>query len=556
VIALLLALLTAPFQIVPPQAPGLTSIVSVASDGSQSNGISINSGLSDDGRFVVFESQATNLVPNDTNASSDVFLRDRLLGTTTRISVTSSGVQVQKGGRLPVISGDGTKAAFTSQSPFFAPGDGNMLADIIVRDLTNGSITLASVNMAGVAGNGAAGWADLSQDGRFVAFTSQAGDLVPGDDNDLFDAFVRDMQSGVTERISVATDGTQADAPTVDISITPDGRFVAFTSIATNLAPGDVGAQYDIFVRDRLLGTTELISNTPIGTSGSQDSFYPAISADGRFVTFMSRSVDLVPGDDNGIADVFVKDRLTGAMELVSVGWQGEPVIEPSDYPDISADGRFVVFGSLADNLIEPPPAGVGDHHEDHEIFLRDRLLGTTQQVSLTPDGEQADSGSINPIMTPDGTFISFDTYATDIAAGAQDTNLSTDVVVCTLSPWTFEGGGLAGSQGIPQLEGKGLLVPLTQGELKLTGGQPFAATILFVALQGAQVNFKGGVLVAFPFIAEVPLVTDNEGELALPFTWPQGVPAGTTLFFQALLQDLASAQGLSLSTAVAAVTP
>jgi hypothetical protein len=270
----------------------------------------------------------------------------------------------------------------------------------------------------------------------------------------------------------------------------------------------------------------------------------------------MTRSVDLVPGDDNGIADVFVKDRLSGAMELMSVGWQGEPVIEPSDYPDISADGRFVAFGSLADNLIEPPPAGIGDHHEDHEIFLRDRLLGTTQQVTLTPDGKQPDSGSINPVMTPDGAYISFDTYATDIAVGTQDTNLSTDVAVRTLSPWTDEGGGLAGTQGVPKLVGKGLLMPLTNGKLQLTGGQPFAQTVLFVSLQGAQVNFKGGVLVAFPFVAEVPLVADNEGELALPFTWPDGVPAGTTLFFQALLQDLASAQGLALSTAVAAVTP
>ncbi|HEX5010677.1 MAG TPA: calcium-binding protein [Planctomycetota bacterium] len=552
----LLALLAAsPLQIV-PHPPGVTTLMSVASDGTISNGISINSSVSDDGRFVTFESDGSNLVPGDTNNHTDVFLHDRLLGTTTRLSVTADNMQVAKGGRLPVISGDGTKVVFISDSHVFATGDTNGAYDVIVRDVATGTNTVASVNSAGSTGDQSSFIAALSEDGRFVAFASSADNLVPGDDNGHQDVFVRDMQLGVTERVSVATDGTQGNGDSFDVVITPDGRFVAFSSAATNFAPGDFSLQLDVFVHDRLLGTTECVSTTPAGQVGNQDSFFSNMTPDGRYVTFMSRSNNLVPGDANGVGDVFLKDRLTGAIELISVGWQGQPVIEASDSPDISADARFVVFGSVADNLIPPGSGGVVDHHEDHEIFLRDRLLGTTKQLSLTPDGKQADLGSITAFITPDGSVVSWETYASNIAIDATDTNGVTDVVVRDLSPWTDMGGGLAGVHGVPTLAGHGLLVPFTDAELDLAGAASFAPTLLVVALQGSQVPFKGGVLVAFPFVAQLPVVPDAAGALALPVVWPDGVSAGTTIWFQALLQDAAAVQVVAISTTLAAVTP
>src|SRR5262245_34311814 len=163
--------------------------MSVASDGTISNGISINSSVSDDGRFVTFESDASNLVPGDTNNHTDVFLHDRLLGTTTRLSVTSDGQQVAKGARLPVISGDGTKVVFISDSQVFTTGDTNGAYDVIVRDVVNGTNKVASVNSAGATGDQASFVAALSQDGRFIAFASNADNLVPGDDNGHQDVF-------------------------------------------------------------------------------------------------------------------------------------------------------------------------------------------------------------------------------------------------------------------------------------------------------------------------------------------------------------------------------
>jgi hypothetical protein len=552
----LVALLVAPcFQVV-PHPPGVTTMVSVGAEGAQSNGISINSSVTDDGRFVAFESVASNLVSDDTNNNSDVFLRDRLLGTTIRLSLTMGGVQVQKGARLPVISGDGTKAVFVSESQYFGPGDTNQSADVIVRDVQAGTNTLASVNSDGIVGDQASAPADISHDGHFVVFASHSDNLVPGDDNDVYDVFVRDMELGLTERVSVATDGTQGNGDSQDVSITPDGRFVSFSSSASNLVADDGNGQIDVFVHDRLLGTTALVSRAPDGTPGNQDSFFSSMSADGRYVGFMSRASNLVPGDINVVSDVFVKDRLTDAVELISVGWLGEGVIEASDSPDLSADGRFVVFGSLADNLIPLLPTDDPDHHIDHEIFLRDRLLGTTKQLSLTPDGKQADEGSLTAAITPDGSFISWETYASDITSDVTDTNDVTDIVVRDLSPWTDLGGGLAGAQGVPTLAGHGLLVGLTDAELQLAGAAPFAPTLLVAALQSSQVPFKGGVLVAFPFLAQVPLVPDAAGALALPFSWPEGLPGGTTLWFQALLQDAAAVQGVALSTTLAAVTP
>jgi len=552
--ALLLCLLSAPLQLT-PHPPGVIEMVSTSSSHVQSNGISVNSSISDDGRYIAFESLASDLVPNDTNANSDVFLRDRLLGTTIRVSLTAAGGEIAKGAIAAALSGDGHKLGFVSAGQL-GPGDINQKFDVFVRDLDTGAIALASATPGGLAGNDQSGPAVLSEDGRFVAFTSRASDLVTGDNNDLGDVFVRDMLLGTTERVSVASDGAQGNGGSLDPAMTPDGRFVIFTSLASNLVTDDTNGQIDVFLRDRQLGTTELMSRASDGTLGNNDSNFPTISADGHFVAFQSRAINLVPGDINGMTDVFVKDRFSGAVELISVAFGGAFATEPSDSPDLSSDGRFVAFGSQADNLIPPPPTDGPDHHEDHEIFLRDRVTGTTRQLSLTPAGAQADLGSINPQMNQDASVVAFETYATNLIAGTTDTNGDTDVVADDLSPWTQLQGGLAGAAGVPQLLGTGLLDAQTETSLALTGAAPLAPALLIAALQSTPVELKGGTLVAFPWLAQVPLATDGAGGIALVFPWPDGIPAGITLWFQALVQDAGAVQGVAISTALAAVTP
>jgi Tol biopolymer transport system component len=554
----LLACLLLALQIV-PQPPASTSLISTSSDDLQSNGISVNSSVSDDGRYVAFESKASDLVPNDTNAFSDVFLRDRLLGTTVRLSVTTAGAQVPKGGILAALSGDGTKLGFVSESAGIVAGDTNQKYDVFVRDLASGAILVASISMTGGPANEQSGPAMLSRDGSYVVFASRASDLVAGDDNDVPDIFVRDVLLGVTTRVSVASDGAQANDASIDPAISPDGRYVVFASLASNLVTGDTNLQIDVFVHDRLLGTTELVSRAADGSLGNQDSSFGCISEDGRYVGFQSRASNFVAGDGNDITDVFVKDRLTGAVELISATPSGGVPTESSDSPDLSADGRFVAFGSLADNLVPGgagAPAGPGDHHVDHEIFLRDRLTGITRQISITPAGNQPDEGSINPQMTPDAALIAFETYATNIVAGNNDTNAATDVVAWALAPWTDLQGGLAGVSGVPQLTGEGLLLTALPTSIQLADAAPLAPALIVASLQSVPAPYKGGTILAFPWLVQLPLVTSAGGGIALGFPWPEGVPAGLTFWFQALVLDAGAVQGVAISTGLGAVTP
>src|SRR5216117_509323 len=256
-----------------------TERVSVASGGTtEGNDTSLGSALSADGRFVAFDSAATDLVAGDTNGVSDVFVHDRQTGTTERVSVASDGAQ-----------GNGRSGLVTFAFP---PA--------------------------------------LSADGRFVAFVSFATNLVAGDTNGATDVFVHDRQTGTTERVSVASDGTESNAASLGSALSADGRFVAFQSDATNLVAGDTNGATDVFVHDRQTGMTERVSVASGGTEGNGFSAGLALSADGRFVAFHSTATNLVAGDTNGATDVFVHDRQTGTTERVSVDSDGTQGNGPS----------------------------------------------------------------------------------------------------------------------------------------------------------------------------------------------------------------------------------
>ncbi len=226
-----------------------------------------------------------------------------------------------------------------------------------------------SVATDGTEADGVSYTSAISADGRFVAFYSGATNLVSGDTNGTTDVFVHDRQTGTTERVSVATGGGQADNGSFGPpAISADGRFVAFYSNATNLVGGDTNSKYDIFVHDRQTGTTERVSVATGGGQATDSSQSPAISADGRFVTFYSNATNLVGGDTNGAADVFVHDRQTGTTERVSVATGGGQATGGDSYdPAISADGRFVAFDSAATNLVS------GDSNSSDDMFVHDR---------------------------------------------------------------------------------------------------------------------------------------------------------------------------------------
>jgi Tol biopolymer transport system component len=397
--------------------------VSVASNGTEGNGNS-NSGFSSisaDGRYVAFESQATNLVSNDTNGFWDVFVHDTQTGQTIRVSVASDGTEGNGNSVFPSISADGRYVAFTSRATNLVEGDTNGFADIFVHDTQTGQTIRVSVASDGTEGNSFSLVPSISADGRYVAFESHATNLVAGDTNDLQDIFVHDTQTGQTIRVSVASDGTESDNRSFGASTSADGRYVAFYSEATNLVSNDTNGFWDVFVHDTQTGQTIRVSVASDGTEGNNDSFTAAISADGRYVAFWSYATNLVSDDTNGFADIFVHDTQTGQTIRVSVASDGTEGNDDSIFTaSISADGRYVAFYSEATNLVEDDTNGFAD------IFVHDTQTGQTIRVSVASDGTEGNDYINRPSISADGRYVAFESYASNLVP--EDTNGYNDV--------------------------------------------------------------------------------------------------------------------------------
>jgi Tol biopolymer transport system component len=389
-----------------------TERVSVESGGVQGNNDSLYPSLSADGRSVAFASLASILVAGDTNGAWDVFVRNRQSGTTARVSVDSAGAQGNNDSLYPSLSADGRFVAFASFASNLVAGDTNGYWDVFVHDRQSGTTECVSVDSAGAQGDSASNHPSISADGRFVTFESYASNLVAGDTNGNSDVFVRDRLSGTTERLSVATGGTQGDNYSGFPSISSDGRFVAFASLASSLIAGDTNGTWDVFVHDRQSGTTERVSVATGGTQGNFQSGRSSISADDRFVAFDSYASNLVTGDANGSWDIFVRDRQSGTTELASVSSSGAQSPDDSLFPSLSADGRFVAFRSLASHLV------TGDTNWNWDVFVRDRQSGTTERVSVDSGGAQGDDGSNDPSLSADGRFVAFWSRATNLVGG------------------------------------------------------------------------------------------------------------------------------------------
>jgi Tol biopolymer transport system component len=387
-----------------------TERVSVATGGGEAGYSSFRPSISADGRFVAFGSGASNLVAGDSNGADDVFVHDRVAGTTDRVSVSTGGAEGDNDSYIPSISADGRFVAFYGGASNLVAGDTNAYSDVFVHDRQTATTERVSLATGGWQADYGGLGPSISSDGRFVAFRSTATNLVAGHMNSVYDVFVRDRQSGTTELVSVTTGGAEGNGNSDYCSIAGDGRFVAFLSGATNLVPGDTNNNPDIFVHDRQSATTVRASVASDGTQIDSYSAHPSISADGRFVAFQ-----VWP-------DLFVRDLQGGTTEYVSVGLGGVPASSQSGDPSISPDGRFIAFWSWAINLVP------GDTNWFADVFLRDRLLGTTERTSMTSSGAQANQTSGPPSVTPDGRLVAFVSYASYLVAG--DTNGRWDVFV------------------------------------------------------------------------------------------------------------------------------
>lgn len=405
-----------------PCSAQTTTRVSVDSAGVQSNGNSNQGSISGDGRFIAFESIASNLVAGDTNAKTDVFVRDAVLGATTRVSVDSAGLQGNGYSGYASISSDGRFVCFASDASNLAPGDTNGQVDVFVHDRLNATTVLVSTSAAGVLGNGQSTNSVLSANGRYVAFESSASNLILGDFNGASDIYVKDLITGAISRVSVDAAGSQASSHSYGASISADGRFVAFASDADNLVPGDFNFITDVFVYDRFAASIQRVSVSSSGVEGDGSSTQAAISGDGSRVAFVSTATNLVVGDSNGVHDVFIRSLGSGLTTRISKKFNGAQTSLLSTFPSLSYDGRYALY--LCSDEVIPGPS--------NQAYLYDSVTSSVLRVSTASGGIPSSAGVSTPVMTANASHVVFISGASDIVAG--DTNNKSDVFVCDIA--------------------------------------------------------------------------------------------------------------------------
>ena len=404
----------------PAAAAPNTQRLSVSSGDVQGDSGSLYSAASGKGTLTAFDSGATNLVANDANGAQDVFVRNKKSGKTSLVSVRSNGAQGNGNSGVPDISEDGRFVVFVSTATNLVANDGNGSSDVFIRDRKKKKTKRVSTRSNGGEANGFSSNPSISVDGRYVAFTSSASNLVSGDSNGQQDVFVKDRKNGKTTRVSVRSNGAQGNGLSSLPSISPDGRHVVFSSDATNLVPNDSNGATDVFIHTRKNKKTKRVSVSSNGAQSNSASFTPAL-ADGKIVVFISSATNLVPNDTNATTDVFVRNIGTKQTRRVSVSSAGvEGNNASGDPPGISADGRYVVFTSIASNLIGNDTNAVAD------VFMRDRKKQRTTRLSVRFDGTEGNNGSGVPDISMNGRFVSFASNATNLVGG--DTNAAPDV--------------------------------------------------------------------------------------------------------------------------------
>ncbi len=366
--------------------------------------------LSDDGRYVLLTTDSDELDPADGNGQRDIYRLDRRSGSSIRIS-DSAGVQGNRGAARAAFSADGATVAFHSSADNLLPADDNGVTDVFVWQADRGlnqTLELVSRGADGGLANGGSLNASVSGDGRWVAFSSTASNLVPDDNNDASDIFVRDRLTAETLRVSIASDGDEGDRGSFQPTISDNGRFIAFTSEATNFSDNEFDELPDLFLHDRSTGETTLINVSTTGVRSNADSASAVVSPDGSAVAFYSRATTLEPGQENIFFDVFVRDLLRVETQLVSAPVDGAADAN-SFNPSLSSRGQLVAFQSEARNLTDL------DGNTFSDIYVMDRFAGSTFIASRRASGTSANAGSFGANISADGTLLAFESAATDL---------------------------------------------------------------------------------------------------------------------------------------------
>lgn len=396
-----------------PECPTIEPMrASVSSLGEEGNQPSEYASISSDGRFVAFESNATNLVSGVTGPGG-LFIHDRITGETQLVGLESDAALGK-----PAVSASGEFVAFLTGIAY-APDDTDHL-DVYLRDMATSEITLVSRSTTGMPANGSSGTPSISADGQVIAFDSYATNLTPINTAERQQVYVHERTTGTTTLVSIGMGVAAPNGDSYQPAVSADGRYVAFSSRASNLVPFDQNERTDAFLHDRMTGQTVCVSVDLQGLPAGGASV--SVSADGRFVAFSSSGSDLVADDTNGVSDVFVRDMLVGETVRVSISNEGLQGNGGSGGASISGDGRFVAFSSGASNLTPSDTNGASD------IFVVDRDLSVIRRVSIARLGDQANQSSYEADISADGQFVAYITDATNLVF--RDTNEATDVII------------------------------------------------------------------------------------------------------------------------------
>ncbi|GBG13989.1 uncharacterized protein NMK_1545, partial [Novimethylophilus kurashikiensis] len=412
--------------------------------GSYLYGTARDNALSVDGQFAVFTSSADYLDIGGTNAADDIFLKDIHTGSLIEVSTSATGELGNSASLSAVISGDERYVLFTSFANNLVIGDTNAAYDVFRKDLQTGAIERVSTDATGAQASGSSMEASFSSDDRYVIFTSNATNLVAGDHNSSSDIFTKDLLDGSIQRVSTDSSGNEANGNSSDASFSANGQYVVFTSDANNLVNDDTNAGAEVFVKNLDTGVVQRVAldsngveaigykltyviTSPTSTTYSYTTLDPqstnaSISADGRYVAFQSTATNLVEGTDTYTTKIFVKDLQTGAIQLASSDVAGVSANDSSENASISADGKYVVFDSRADNLV------ANDTNGESDVFIKNLQTGEIQRLSLSTTGEQGLFDSNNASFSADGHYVIFHTLDSELV-GVSGNSGTGDVV-------------------------------------------------------------------------------------------------------------------------------
>jgi len=523
-----------------------TARISVGIGGAELRSGAVWAELSGNGRYAAFVSDDPNIVPGDTNGTADVFVRDLATGVVRRASTTAAGVEPNNACFAPKLSDDGRYVAFSSWASNLAASDANGIdTDVFVKDMQTGALDHVSINNQGAGGNGISAYHDLSGDGRFVTFYSYSTNFVANDNNNQPDTFLFDRVSRRIQCLSVDP-ATGQTASGGQAAISFDGRIVAFETVPQVV--GRTGISSTVAVFDRRSGTMTPANLDAQGQILWADS--PLVSADGSSVVFHSRfSFDAA--DTDASEDAFLYDVTSRRIELVTPPPSSAPANADSCYAtSLSASGRHVSFVTRA-------AYDAQDTNGVEDAFVYDRLLGTVERLSVGDNGQTGDDRSTVSILSGNGARTVFLSLATNLVSN--DTNNAPDVFFrerCVAASTRLYGQGLAGAGGV--VPGIAMLNP------------PQIGTTTVLAIANPSGSATAGLLLAGPSPASVqtPLLgtllvqPSVVGALAVPvpaLTLALPIPSdfdlcGTSVYLQAVLIDAAAPRGVSFTRGLEAV--